>query len=133
MSTPLRVAAFVTALAAAFALAWGAGRVAGPIETEPDAHEGEAGHGDARGHEDAGHGGGPSAVAEASGLTARADGFALVLADREPAAGRTRLDVRILTSSGRPPWTARACARSTRRSSARTRATSSRIRNGLVR
>ena len=36
MSTPLRVAAFVTALAAAFAVAWGAGQAVGPIDTEPE-------------------------------------------------------------------------------------------------
>ena len=41
MSTPTRVAAFVTALVAAFAVAWGAGAVVGPIGTEVDAtHEG---------------------------------------------------------------------------------------------
>ena len=50
MSTPVRVAAFVTALVAAFAVAWGAGRVAGPIETEPVAHEGDAGHGGGAAH-----------------------------------------------------------------------------------
>ncbi len=33
MSTPLRVAAFVTALAATFALAWSGGRLVGPIDT----------------------------------------------------------------------------------------------------
>ena len=51
MSTPVRVAAFVTALVAAFAAAWGAGRVAGPIETEPvAAHEGMAAHVEAAAH-----------------------------------------------------------------------------------
>ena len=35
MSTPLRVVAFVSALAAAFALAWGGGRLVGPLDTEP--------------------------------------------------------------------------------------------------
>ncbi len=34
MSTPVRVVAFVAALAAAFAVAWGAGRVVGPVEAE---------------------------------------------------------------------------------------------------
>ena len=37
-----------------------------------------------------------------AGLTARADGFTLALADRTLPAGRTRLDFTILTSSGRP-------------------------------
>jgi hypothetical protein len=99
MSTPLRVAAFVTALAAAFAVAWGGGRFVGPVDTEPVAsHDDMAGgHGAADGHD--GHEG---AVAEATGLTARADGFTLALADRTPAAGRTRLDFQVLTSSGRP-------------------------------
>ena len=35
VSTPLRVVAFVAALAAAFAVAWGGGRLVGPIDTEP--------------------------------------------------------------------------------------------------
>ena len=96
-STPLRVAAFVTALAAAFAVAWGGGRLVGPIDTEPVAHEGAAGH-----DEGGEHGGHDGAVADATGLTARADGFTLALADRTPTAGRTRLDFRVLTSSGRP-------------------------------
>ena len=103
MSTPLRVAAFVAALAAAFAVAWAGGRIVGPIDTEPVAHEGASGHGDDshadNGHEDGGH---DSAVADATGLTARADGFTLALSDRTPAAGRTRLDFQVLTSSGRP-------------------------------
>lgn len=103
MSTPLRVVAFVAALAAAFAVAWTGGRIVGPIDTEPVAHEGAAGHGDDthadEGHEDGGHSG---AVADATGLTARDDGFTLALADRTPAAGRTRLDFQVLTSGGRP-------------------------------
>ncbi|MDZ5661283.1 hypothetical protein SFC79_05845 [Nocardioides sp. S-58] len=115
MSTPTRVAAFITALAAAFALAWGGGRLVGPIEAAPApvAHEGgTGGHDDETGDEtsgeaggeDAGHGAhdATEAVADATGLTARADGFTLALADREVRAGRTRLDFRVLTSSGRP-------------------------------
>lgn len=98
MSTPLRVAAFVAALAAAFALAWGGGRLAGPIDTEPVAHEATADHGDAS--EDDVHGA-EAVVAEVGGLTARADGYSLELADRTLAEGRTRLDFRVLTSSGR--------------------------------
>ena len=106
MSTPMRVAAFVTALAAAFALAWGGGRLVGPIDTEPApvAHEGTAEHG--AGATDEGAHGDPeiedSGVADATALTARADGFTLSLAERSLSAGRTRLDFRVLTSSGRP-------------------------------
>jgi hypothetical protein len=102
MSTPLRVAAFVAALAVAFAVAWGGGRVVGPIDTEAvAAHEGAAGHGD-DGSATQSHGGHDGAVADATGLTARDDGFTLALGDRTPAAGRTRLDFQVLTSSGRP-------------------------------
>lgn len=101
MSTPIRVAAFVVALVAAFAAAWGGGRIVGPIETEPVAAHDEGGHSaaDDAGHDDGGHGG---TVAEATGLTARTDGFSLALADRTLPAGRTRLEFRVLTSSGRP-------------------------------
>ena len=100
MSTPLRVAAFVTALVAAFAVAWGAGAVVGPIDTDPVAAHEDAGHDD-----EAGHGeehGASAAAADAGGLTARADGYTLALTDRDVAAGRTRLDFQVLTSSGRP-------------------------------
>lgn len=109
MSTPLRVAAFVAALVAAFAAAWGGGRLVGPIDTEPVAAHDDGGHDAAvdgaatdGGHGDDGHDDGGHAVAEATGLTARADGFTLALADRTLPAGRTRLDFRVLTSSGRP-------------------------------
>jgi hypothetical protein len=107
MSTPLRVVAFVSALAAAFALAWGGGRLVGPLDTEAVAHEGVAHEGAATHGGGAGAGSGShdehsAAVAEATGLTARADGFTLALADRTPAAGRTRLAFQVLTSSGRP-------------------------------
>ncbi|KRE94072.1 hypothetical protein ASG76_11780 [Nocardioides sp. Soil774] len=92
MSTPLRVAAFVTALVAAFAVAWGGGRLVGPVDTEP-----VAAHSDMAGD----HGSGAT-VPDVGGLTARADGFTLALADRTLPAGRTRLDFQVLTSSGRP-------------------------------
>ena len=102
VSTPLRVVAFVAALAAAFSVAWGGGLLVGPIDTEPVAHEGAAGHADDEGEAE-GHGEhDTAAVADATGLTARADGFTLALADRTPAGGRTRLDFQVLTSSGRP-------------------------------
>lgn len=105
MSTPLRVAAFVTALAVAFAVAWGGGRLVGPVGAEPVAHEGTADHGEsaAADHGDD-HGGheASATVADVGGLTARADGFTLDLAERTLPAGTTRLDFRVLTSSGRP-------------------------------
>lgn len=104
MSTPMRAAAFVAALVAAFAVAWGGGRLVGPIDTEPAAHEGteahdatdasEGGHDDTESHD--------SAVADATALTARTDGYTLSLADRTLSAGWTRLDFQVLTSSGRP-------------------------------
>ena len=103
MSTPLRVLAFVSALAAAFALAWGGGRLVGPLDTETRRARGRR----PRCRRLARRRGRVArrplpAVAEATGLTARADGFTLALADRTPAAGRTRLDFQVLTSSGRP-------------------------------
>ncbi len=101
MSTPTRVAAFVTALVAAFAVAWGAGRVVGPVEAEPApaAHDQMSGHDEEGGDAHASHG---SAVADATGLTARDDGYTLALADRTLPAGRTRLSFQVLTSGGRP-------------------------------
>ncbi len=103
MSTPVRVAAFVTALVAAFAVAWGAGQAVGPESgglsasaSEHTGHRVERLNGSARTPATA------APAADATGLTARADGFTLALADREVAAGRTRLDFQVLTSSGRP-------------------------------
>ena len=100
MSTPLRVVAFVAGLAVAFAVAWGGGRLVGPIDTEPAAHAGAADHGGDAAHAD--DHGTEAAVADVGGLTARADGYTLALADRTADAGRTRLDFQVLTSSGRP-------------------------------
>jgi hypothetical protein len=97
----MRVAAFVAALAAVFALAWGGGRLVGPVDTAPAAaHTGDAAHsgGSATETHDDDHG----TVADVGGLTARADGYTLALADRTVRAGRARLDFQVLTSSGRP-------------------------------
>ena len=106
MSTPWRVVAFVTALVAAFAVAWGGGRLVGPIDTEPAAHESKASHAGGDDHADSPDGGDHSdqgaTAADVSGLTARADGFTLDLDERTLPAGRTRLAFRVLTSSGRP-------------------------------
>ena len=112
MSTPWRVVGFVTALVAAFAVAWGGGRLVGPIDTEPAAHESEASHVGGDDHAGSPDGGNHSdhgaTAADVSGLTARADGFTLDLDERTLPAGRTRLAFRVLTSSGRPlveTWT----------------------------
>ncbi len=94
MSTPLRVAAFVLALAVAFVGAVGVGRAVGPLDTQPAAAHDDSHTTD--GHPDV------AEVADVGGLTSRADGFTLALADRTLPAGRTRLDFTILTSSGRP-------------------------------
>ena len=94
MSTPLRVAAFVLALAVAFVGAVGVGRAVGPLDTQPAAAHDDSHTTDD--HPDV------AEVADVGGLTSRADGFTLALADRTLPAGRTRLDFTILTSSGRP-------------------------------
>ena len=101
MSTPLRVVAVVSALAAAFALAWAGGRLVGPESGDLSASASEpTGHRIERLN---GNPGTPSGtVGEASGLTASDDGFTLALADRTLPAGRTSLDFQVLTSSGRP-------------------------------
>jgi hypothetical protein len=88
MSTPLRVVAFVTALVAAFAVAWGAGAVVGPESGDLSASASEhTGHRVERLNGNAGTP--PREVADVGGLTARADGFTLALAGREVAAGGT--------------------------------------------
>ena len=89
MSTPLRVVAFVSALAAAFALAWGGGRLVGPLDTEPVAHEGAAHGDDASSHDDTeagSHDDHSADVAGATGLAARAG--RLHPRARRPYAGR---------------------------------------------
>ena len=101
MSTPLRVAAFVTALVAAFAVAWGGGRLVGPESGDLSASASEhTGHRIERSNGNSGTL--TPETADVGGLTAQADGFTLALADRTLPAGRTRLDFRVLTSSGRP-------------------------------
>ena len=67
MTTPLRVAAFVTALVAAFAAAWGGGRIVGPLDARPAAgemadHGGEEPHDDTAEPDAAEHGGHTSTV-----------------------------------------------------------------------
>ncbi|NYE36413.1 hypothetical protein F4692_001546 [Nocardioides cavernae] len=102
MSTPERVAAFAAALAAAFAVAWGGGRLVGPeIGDLPASASEHSGHRLERLNGTTGPDAHASEVADVSGLTAQADGFTLALADHTPRAGRTRLDFQVLTSSGR--------------------------------
>ncbi|HEV2796140.1 MAG TPA: hypothetical protein VGV65_00840 [Nocardioides sp.] len=100
MSTPLRVAAFVTALVAAFAAAWGAGSVVGPIEARsvPVAHEGEASHAEEGGHEAT-----ASADHLPGGLMVADGGYRLDLEQVELPAGRSvPLRFRITGTDGRP-------------------------------
>ena len=78
MSTPLRVAAFAAALAAAFLLAFAAGRGVGPLASGPAS----PGHGEG-GHEDAAvHAESTSALLRPpGGLMTTADGYTLRIAD----------------------------------------------------
>jgi hypothetical protein len=108
MSTPVRVAAFVTALVAVFAAALGLGRLVGPIDTEPvAAHEGEmsGGHGTSD-EADAGaeQGGGAEAAAHLpGGLTVSSDGYTLALADTDlPAGDRVPLRFQVVGPDGAP-------------------------------
>ena len=103
MSTPLRVVAFVVGPGRRVRAGVGRGPARRPARHRARRARGRARHGDDGDDAEAGsHDDHSSAVAEATGLTARADGFTLALADRTPAAGRTRLDFQVLTSSGRP-------------------------------
>jgi hypothetical protein len=92
MGTPLRVAAFVAALVAAFAVSWGAGRVVGPIDTEPVAHQEMADHGGAH----------PEEEHLPGGLSVSSDGYSLVLADDRVAAGPRAVVFTITGPDGQP-------------------------------
>ena len=111
MSTPVRVAAFVTALVAVFAAALGVGRLVGPLDVQPAAsHDAEhppapdaesnAGHQD--GHEDWSEA--TAAAADApGGLMVSADGYTLALDDTTlPAGGSVPLRFRVLGPDGAP-------------------------------
>jgi hypothetical protein len=98
MSTPMRIAAFVTALAAVFALAWGGGRVVGPVDTEPvAAHEADE-------HDDAHPGDAEStAPAEApGGLSVSGQGYTVALADDRVASGPRTVSFTITGPDGEP-------------------------------
>lgn len=96
VGTPLRVTAYAGLLVAVLAAAVGLGRLVGPIDVEPVAHEGDE-HAAAEGHGDD-HGAAPSAA----GLEATAGGYTLHLADDSLAAGRRQLAFHVLGPDGRP-------------------------------
>ncbi|WP_181309574.1 hypothetical protein [Nocardioides campestrisoli] len=108
-STVLRVVAFVAALLAVGAAALGVGRAVGPVDGVPLASEAgaEPDHGhdaDASGDSpaDGAADGAADKPVDVPGLTARADGFTLELADPTLPAGPATLELTIRTSSGRP-------------------------------
>jgi hypothetical protein len=98
MATSRRVAAFVAILAAVLAGGLGLGRLVGPVDTEPVAHEGD-GHAEepAGGHGDE-HGSGASAA----GLESSVGGYTLHLTDDVLPAGRQRLAFHVLGPDGHP-------------------------------
>ena len=103
MSTPVRVAAFVTALVAVFAAALGLGRLVGPVDAEPApaAHEGDMSGG--HGADDAGEHGTDAATHLPGGLTVSSDGYTLALEDTDlPAGDRVPLRFRVLGPDGAP-------------------------------
>lgn len=100
-STGVRVTAYVVGLAVVLAAALGAGRLAGPLEAEPVAHEGEA-HGAA---DSVGHGGHEPdpAAALPGGLQVSEGGYTLDLLDERVEPGRERtVRFRILGPDGDP-------------------------------
>ncbi len=109
----VRVGGYVLGLVAAFAAAYGVGQAVGPVDSEQASdHGGHAAEEPAadepgangQGHTDSGteHAAATGPTDGVSGLTARADGFTLALAQPIVAAGRQDLTFQILTSSGRP-------------------------------
>ncbi|MCW2765118.1 MAG: hypothetical protein JWO11_1077 [Nocardioides sp.] len=102
MSTSLRATAFVAGLAAFFALAFGVGRVVGPLDVEgATPHDmGSAGHdtSDAGGHA----GMGVAAAPEVGGLQSSQDGYTLVLEDQRLSAGTRSVAFTISGPDGHP-------------------------------
>jgi len=97
MSTPLKVLAFAAGLAAAFALAFGVGRVVDP-DTAPVAEHGGAGHGGA-GHDGAGHDDG----ADHGGHDEAAGPLHLALTQRSLAPGASvPVSFQVQDAAGRP-------------------------------
>ncbi len=100
MTTPVRLALFVAALAAVFGLTVGAGSLVGPVGPAV-AEEPMTDHGAAV---EEPHGGGAAPAAHTpKGLQTAQDGYALVL-DRPalPAGAATELSFRVLDPEGRP-------------------------------
>lgn len=88
-----RVAAFVAILGVVLAAGLGLGRVVGPVDVEPVAHE--------ESHEAQGaHGAADEDAASAAGLEATSGGYTLRLAQARLAAGRQRLSFRVLGPDG---------------------------------
>ena len=105
MSTPIRAATFVIALAAVFAAALGVGRLAGPLDTAVASHEsdhapeGEHGPDHAAGPGDSTQAAAASSVA---GLQTSEDGYTLELADDRVRAGRQPIRFTITGPDGAP-------------------------------
>ena len=101
MTAPLRILAFVAALATVFALAVGVGHAVGPLgEPVPAAHAAD-GHGD----EEAGHDGGHDAepVGLPGGLAVSEDGYTLRLAQATADAGpRQQVEFHVEGPDGAP-------------------------------
>ncbi|CAA9369792.1 MAG: FIG00995371: possibly secreted protein [uncultured Nocardioides sp.] len=111
MSTPVRVAAFVTALVAVFVAALGAGRLVGPVGVAATAGEHGVEHtgehaseqaGDDDPHGSAGHDAAAPATDVPGGLAVSADGYTLTLDDAVLPAGDQELRFRVLASDGKP-------------------------------
>jgi hypothetical protein len=107
MSTPVKIASFVVAIAAVFGVAFTVGHAIGPTE-RPEEHEMQAdemqpaSHGDSHGDSTDGHGvhGTPAAAAPA-GLAATQDGYTLTLAaDRARPGTQTPLTFTITGPDG---------------------------------
>ncbi|NPC98948.1 hypothetical protein [Nocardioides sp. zg-DK7169] len=106
MSTPVRIGAFVAALAAVFALALGVGTAVGPWETEePDGHGhavDAAGHDDHEAKDDRAGSSQAGAEAEVAGLAVSAGGHTLELVDPVTRSGRQRLAFTVSDADGEP-------------------------------
>ncbi len=104
MSTPIRAATFVLALAVVFAAALGIGRLAGPLDTAVASHESD--HAD-EGEHGADHATAGSATQAASassvaGLQTSEGGYTLELADDRVGAGRQPIRFTITGPDGAP-------------------------------
>ena len=107
MSTPIRAATFVLALAVVFAAALGIGRLAGPLDTAVASHESDhADEGEHRADHGADHAADGSATQAASasvaGLQTSEGGYTLELADDRVGAGRRPIRFTITGPDGAP-------------------------------